>query len=145
MLDIFQARRAVDHSVTEKLHQTSFLKARVLLLYNCPNSSSQNPIGHRSWCRCVNRGGCSVHRMAGNRLRPRGGSSVLRSPILKWRPNLRVLPSGSKRLCVSSRSIARRQPRPFRSECRRKTEVDMFKSKAPENDKNAAANAAEVV
>jgi hypothetical protein len=48
MLDIFQARRAADHSVTEKLHQTSFLKARVLLLYNCPNSSSQNPIGHRS-------------------------------------------------------------------------------------------------
>jgi hypothetical protein len=45
-------------------------------------------------CRCVNRGGCSVHRMADNRLRPRGGSSVLRSPILKWRPNLRVLPSG---------------------------------------------------
>jgi hypothetical protein len=42
MLDIFQARRAADHSVTEKLHQTSFLKARVLLLYNCPNSSSQN-------------------------------------------------------------------------------------------------------
>src|SRR5260370_33933878 len=83
--------------------------------------------------------------MAGNRLRPRGGSYVLRSPILKWRPNLRVLPAGSKRLCVSSRSIARRQPRPFRSECRRKTEGDMFKSKAPENDKNAAANAAEVV
>src|SRR5258706_11411953 len=83
--------------------------------------------------------------MAGNRLRHRGGSYVLRSPILKWRPNLRVLPAGSKRLCVSSRSIARRQPRPFRSECRRKTEVDMFKSKAPENDKNAAANAAEVV
>ena len=26
-----------------------------------------------------------------------------------------------------------------------KTEVDMFKSKAPEKDKNAAANAAEVV
>src|SRR5260221_9139225 len=94
MLDIFQARRAADHSVNEKLHQTSFLKARVLLLYNCPNSSSQNPIGHRSWCRCVNRGGCSVHRMAGNRGTRRWG---------------------------------------------------MFKSKAPEKDKDVAANAAEVV
>jgi hypothetical protein len=27
MLDIFQARRAADHSVTEKLHQTSFFKS----------------------------------------------------------------------------------------------------------------------
>src|SRR5258708_37652692 len=45
----------------------------------------------------------------------------------------------------SSRSIARRQFWPFRSECQRNTEVDMFKSKAPENDKNAAANAAEAV
>ena|SRR6266516_2227981 len=88
MLDIFQARRAADHCVTGILHQTSFLKARVLLLYNCPNSSSQNTSGHGSRCRCVNRG------RYGNRLRPRGGSSVLRSPILKWCPNLRVLPSG---------------------------------------------------
>jgi hypothetical protein len=31
MLDIFQARRAADRSVTEILHRTSFLKARVLL------------------------------------------------------------------------------------------------------------------
>jgi hypothetical protein len=37
----FQALRAADNSVTKKLHQTSFLKARVLLLYNCPNSSTQ--------------------------------------------------------------------------------------------------------
>src|SRR5215467_7344955 len=34
---------------------------------------------------------------------------------------------------------------PFRSGCRRKTEVDMFKSKAPDKEKNAVANAAEVV
>src|SRR5947209_9147507 len=83
--------------------------------------------------------------MARNRRLHRSGSSGLRSPILKWRPNLRVLPAGSKRLCVSSRSIARRQLWPFRSKCRRHTEVGMFKSKAPEKDKDVAANAAEVV
>jgi hypothetical protein len=54
-------------------------------------------------------------------------------------------PRGSKRLCVSSRAIARRQLWPFHSECRRKTEVDMFKSKAPEKDHSAAANLEEVV
>src|SRR5262249_20327407 len=36
----FQARRAADHSVTEILHRTSFLKTSVLLLHNCPNLSS---------------------------------------------------------------------------------------------------------
>jgi hypothetical protein len=40
MLDIFQARRAADRSVTEILHRSSFLKARVLLLHNRPNLSS---------------------------------------------------------------------------------------------------------
>src|SRR6266566_8284694 len=78
--------------------------------------------------------------MARNRRLHRSGSSGLRSPILKWRPNLRVLPAGSKRLCV-----ARRQLWPFRGKCRRHTEVGMFKSKAPEKDKDVAADAAEVV
>ena len=69
-------------------------------------------------CRCVNRGGCSVHRMADNRLRPRGGSSVLRSPILKWRH--RHPPTGlSRRL---SRSI-RRASRTLPSGCPRQGDV----------------------
>jgi cytoskeletal protein CcmA (bactofilin family) len=33
----------------------------------------------------------------------------------------------------------------FRNECQGKTEIDMFKSKVPEKDQNAAANVAEVV
>src|SRR5258708_6515482 len=64
--------------------------------------------------------------MARNRRLHPGGSSGLRSPILKWCPKLRILP--------------RALPA--------KTEVDMlrrFKSKAPEKDKNAAANATEVI
>jgi hypothetical protein len=35
--------------------------------------------------------------MARNRLLHCGGSFVLRSPILKWRPNLRVLPAGEQK------------------------------------------------
>src|SRR5215472_6316948 len=85
--------------------------------------------------------------MARIRLRHRGGSSVLRSPILKWRPNLRVLPAGSE---GSASARARSREDSFgRGECWRNTEVGMFKSKAlekdPEKDKDVAANAAEVV
>src|SRR5205807_7028750 len=53
--------------------------------------------------------------------------------------------AGSERLCVRSRSIARGQLWPFRGKCRRRTEVGMFKSKAPEKDKDVAADAAEVI
>jgi hypothetical protein len=35
--------------------------------------------------------------MASNRLLHRGSRSVLRSPILKCRPNLRVLPAGGEK------------------------------------------------
>src|SRR6516165_5468749 len=85
--------------------------------------------------------------MARIRLRHRGGSSVLRSPILKWRPNLRVLPAGSE---GSASARARSREDSFgRGECWRNTEVGMFKSKAlekdPEKDKDVATNAAEVV
>jgi hypothetical protein len=65
--------------------------------------------------------------MANNRLLHHGGRCVLRSPVLKCRPSLRVLPVGGEK---ALRQLARnRELWPFRSECWRKTEVDMFKSK----------------
>src|SRR6266511_2252734 len=45
--------------------------------------------------------------MASNRLLPRGGRSVLRSPILKCRPNLRVLPAGGVKGSASARARSR--------------------------------------
>jgi len=84
-LDIFQARRAADHCVTEILHQTSFLKARVLL----PLQLSQFFFTKHEW---------------------------------------------------TQKSVPMRE-----SSRRRHTGVGMFKSKAPEKDKDVAANAAEVV
>src|SRR6516165_8483565 len=75
--------------------------------------------------------------MARNRRLHRSGSSGLRSPILKRHPNLK--PSA----CGWSRHDSFW---PFLHCMPARTEVGMFfKSKAPEKDKNAAANAAEVV
>src|SRR5919198_3684385 len=83
--------------------------------------------------------------MAGNRL-PIVVADLPCAAILKCRPKPEgPPPRGSKRLCVSSRAIARRQLWPFRTECRRKREVDMFKSKAPEKDQSTTANLEEVV
>src|SRR6266540_6806594 len=45
--------------------------------------------------------------MASNRLLHRGGRSVLRSPILKCRPNLRVLPAGGVKGSASARARSR--------------------------------------
>jgi DoxX len=59
----------------------------------------------------------TVHGMARNRRLYRSGSSGLRSPILKWRPNLTVLPRDGVKASVSPR--ATRQG-PFRTACRRK-------------------------
>src|SRR5260370_41795241 len=74
--------------------------------------------------------------MARNCRLNRIGSSGLRSPILKRHPNLRVLRLSWSRP-YSLLALSACMPA--------KTEVDMFfKSKAPEKDKNAAANAAEV-
>src|SRR6266542_5002520 len=74
--------------------------------------------------------------MARNCRLHRSGSSGLRSPILKRHPNLRVLRLRWSRH-YSLLALSACMPA--------KTEVDMFfKSKAPEKDKNAAANAAEV-
>jgi hypothetical protein len=42
-----------------------------------------------------------------NRLLHRGGRSVLRSPILKCRPNLRVLPAGGVKGSASARARSR--------------------------------------
>src|SRR6516164_4211146 len=75
--------------------------------------------------------------MARTRRLHRSGSSGLRSPILKRHPNLK-----SPSACGWSRHDSLRR---FLHCMRAKTEVDMFfKSKAPEKDRNAAANTAEV-
>src|SRR6516164_9027420 len=76
--------------------------------------------------------------MARTRRLHRSGSSGLRSPILKRHPNLK-----SPSACGWSRHDSLRR---FLHCMRAKTEVDMFfKSKAPEKDRNAAANTAEVI
>src|SRR5215831_16299925 len=76
--------------------------------------------------------------MARTRRLHRSGSSGLRSPILKRHPNLE-----SPSACGWSRHDSLRR---FLHCMRAKTEVDMFfKSKAPEKDRNAAANTAEVI
>src|SRR6516225_9457445 len=76
--------------------------------------------------------------MARTRRLHRSGSSGLRSPILKRHPNLK-----SPSACGWSRHDSLRR---FLHGMRAKTEVDMFfKSKAPEKDRNAAANTAEVI
>src|SRR6516225_8685059 len=76
--------------------------------------------------------------MARTRRLHRSGSSGLRSPILKRHPNLK-----SPSACGWSRHDSLRR---FLHGMRAKTEVDMFfKSKAPEKDKNATANTAEVM
>jgi hypothetical protein len=84
--------------------------------------------------------------MARNRGLHRSGSSGLRSPILKWRRNLRVLPRARvkalRQLALDRDTTALALSALHAGE----TGVDMlFKSKAPEKDKNAAANAAEVM
>src|SRR5258707_14760500 len=83
--------------------------------------------------------------MARNRLLYRGGSSVLRGPILKWRSNLRVLRGGVEDFRSVSRPMARRSFGLSARERRSEMGVDMFKSKALEKDQNAATNVAEVV
>src|SRR6516225_6946573 len=76
--------------------------------------------------------------MARTRRLHRSGSSGLRSPILKRHPNLE-----SPSACGWSRHDSLRR---FLHCTRAKSEVDMFfKSKAPEKDRNAAANTAEVI
>src|SRR6516162_8494933 len=76
--------------------------------------------------------------MARTRRLHRSGSSGLRSPILKRHPNLK-----SPSACGWSRHDSLRR---FLHGMRAKTEVDMFfKSKAPEKDRNTAANTAEVI
>jgi hypothetical protein len=75
--------------------------------------------------------------MARNRRLHRSGSSGLRSPILKRHPNVRILRLRSSQhdslLALSELHAGENW-------------VDMFfKSKAPEKDKNAAVNAAEVI
>src|SRR5262249_60526975 len=76
--------------------------------------------------------------MARTRRLHRSGSSGLRSPILKRHPNLE-----SPSACGWSRHDSLRR---FLHCMRAKTEVDMFfKSKAPEKDRNAGANTAEVI
>jgi hypothetical protein len=54
-LDIFSSAAGPDRPVTQILQSTTFLEARVLLLHNCPNLSSQKRCGHRTRCRCANR------------------------------------------------------------------------------------------
>jgi hypothetical protein len=53
-LDIFSGAAGPDRPVTQILQSTTFLEARVLLLHNCPNLSSQKRCGHRTRCRCAN-------------------------------------------------------------------------------------------